>query len=162
MDLPESGGAFGPLLVVSNANDTIRALDPATQALGPALQLGAGEGLAFVATTDDAGSLLDGTCTYVLSGTTPPARLWTLTAYDSAGRLVVTATGRATLTSREILRHGDRSFDITAAQSVQPGNWLPTTSSRVSLVLRLYDTALTSPARPTTLSMPTIHKGTCR
>src|SRR6266542_3577952 len=36
------GGAFGPLVVVSNATDTIRAFDPTSQVAGPALQLGAG------------------------------------------------------------------------------------------------------------------------
>ena len=41
-----------------------------------------------------------------------PSRLWTLTADDGAGRMIVTAAGRASLTSRQILRATDGSFVI--------------------------------------------------
>jgi len=51
--------------------------------------LGAGEGLSFTAQEDGAGELLSGKCTYEIKGETPAARLWTLTAYDATGRLMV-------------------------------------------------------------------------
>ena len=64
--------------------------------------------------------------------------------------------------SRTILRRPDGSFLITVAPRAQPGNWLPVASGkRFSLVLRLYDTPLTSAARPAAISMPTIRKSAC-
>ena len=58
------------------------------------LPLGAGEGLAFSATLDRDGEPLSGDCVYVVSGETPAARLWTLTAYDGTGRLMANAARR--------------------------------------------------------------------
>src|SRR5262249_5679799 len=47
-----------------------------------ALPVAIGDGVAFVARTDDSGRTLDGRCDMVLSGTTPAARFFTLTLYD--------------------------------------------------------------------------------
>jgi hypothetical protein len=136
--------------------------DLAAAARAPELPLGSGEGLAFAATTDDAGARLNGTCAYELAGNTPAAELWTLTAYAADGELMANPAGRSAFHSREIVRNADGSFVIRIAPRVQPGNWLPVgAGTYFDLVLRLYDTPLTSTARPTTITMPAIRKTAC-
>jgi hypothetical protein len=105
------------------------------------LPLGSGDGVAFEARNDDRGKAFDGRCDVVVSGTTPPARFWTLTLYDPDGRLVANTVNRYGFTSQEIVRRADGSFDIVIAPRARPGNWLPTGGvDRYMLVLRLYDT----------------------
>jgi hypothetical protein len=104
------------------------------------LPVGAGDGVAFLAKTDDNGRTLDGRCEVVVSGTTPQARFWTLTLYDPSGKLVANSIDRQGFTSQEILRRADGSFDVTIAPRARPGNWLPTSGvDSYVLVLRLYD-----------------------
>jgi hypothetical protein len=124
--------------------------------------LGAGEGLSFTADRDSAGAPLSGHCTYSVAGQTPPARLWTLTAYDSLGRLMVNVARRPGFHSREIVREADGNFAITAAPSASAGNWLPIAPvDRFALVLRLYDTPLTTGSQIADLVMPTIRLVDC-
>lgn len=135
----------------------------ATLARTGEVPLGAGEGIAFTAEDDSAGEPLAGTCSYEVAGQTPAARLWTLTAYDSDGRLMVNAARRSGFHSREIVRRPDGSFVIAVSPEVAPGNWLPV--GRVGhfrLVLRLYDTPLTTGSRIADLTMPDIRKMSCR
>ncbi len=113
--------------------------------------------------TISAGEPLSGSCVYQVVGQTPAARLWTLTAYDADGRLMVNAARRFGFHSREILRRPDGSFVITVSLEVAPGNWLPV--GRVDhfrLVLRLYDTPLTTGSRIADLVMPDIRKVSCQ
>jgi hypothetical protein len=105
------------------------------------LPLGSGDGVSFEARSDDRGKAFDGRCDVVVTGTTPPARFWTLTLYDPDGRLVANTVNRYGFTSQEIVRRADGSFDIVIAPRARPGNWLPTGGvGRYMLVLRLYDT----------------------
>ena len=104
------------------------------------LPVGAGDGVAFLAKTDDNGRTLDGRCEVVVSGTTPQARFWTLTLYDPSGKLVANSIDRQGFTSQEILRRADGSFDVTVSPRARTGNWLPTSGiDSYVLVLRLYD-----------------------
>lgn len=104
------------------------------------LPVGAGDGVAFLAKTDDNGRTLDGRCDVVVSGTTPQARFWTITLYDPSGKLVANSIDRQGFTSQEILRRADGSFDITISPRARTGNWLPTSGvDSYVLVLRLYD-----------------------
>jgi len=105
------------------------------------LPVGSGDGVAFYASTDDAGQPLDGRCDVLLSGTTPQARFWTLTLYDPEGRLVANSAQRQGFTSQEIVRGSDGAFEIRIAARSRSGNWLPTGGiERYALMLRLYDT----------------------
>ena len=83
--------------------------------------LGAGEGISFTAEVDSTGAPLSGACTYRIVGQTPAARLWTLTAYDGAGRLMANAARRPGFHSREIVRNADGSFEITISPEVAAG-----------------------------------------
>ncbi|ETR76030.1 membrane protein [Afipia sp. P52-10] len=105
------------------------------------LPIGSGDGVAFIARTDDNGRQLDGRCDITVSGITPAARFWTLTLYDARGNLVSNSLQRYGFTSQEIVRTADGSFDIRIAPRSRSGNWLPTGGlDRYLLVVRLYDT----------------------
>jgi hypothetical protein len=127
------------------------------------LPLGSGDGVAFRASTDDSGRILDGRCEVTLSGSTPQARFWTLTLYDRNGNLIPNVVGRYGMTSLELIRRSDGAFSITAAPQARPGNWLPTGGiDRYVMMLRLYDTAVgvaTRAGRET--PMPAIETGSC-
>jgi hypothetical protein len=121
-------------------------IDPyarATIARTGELPVGAGDGVAFYAHTDDAGNVLDGRCSFVISGMTPAARYWTLTLYDQHGRLVANTLDRHGFTSAEIIRAADGRFAISVGPRARPGNWLPSGGiEQFVLVWRLYDTPI--------------------
>lgn len=105
------------------------------------LPVGTGDGVAFTATTDDSERPLDGRCDIIVSGVTPPARFWTLSLYDTKGRLVPNSLQRYGFTSQEIVRRADGGFEVRIAARSRAGNWLPTGAlERYVLMLRLYDT----------------------
>ncbi|AVT80726.1 DUF1214 domain-containing protein [Rhodopseudomonas palustris] len=106
-----------------------------------ALPVGAGDGISFLATTDDNKRPLDGRCDVEISGITPAARFWTLTLYDPRGNLVANTLERYGFTSQEIIRDAEGKFSIRIAARARGGNWLPTGGvDRYWLMLRLYDT----------------------
>ncbi|HEX7881175.1 MAG TPA: DUF1214 domain-containing protein [Afipia sp.] len=105
------------------------------------LPVGTGDGVMFTATTDDTGRALDGRCDVVVKGVTPAARFWTLTFYDTKGRLVANSLQRYGFTSQEIVRGADGGLEVRIASRSRAGNWLPTGGlDRYMLALRLYDT----------------------
>lgn len=105
------------------------------------LPIGTGDGITFTAITDDTKKPLDGRCDVVISGVTPPARFWTLTLYDTKGRLVANTLDRYGFTSQEVVRSADGAFEVRIAARSRAGNWLPTSAiDRYVLALRLYDT----------------------
>jgi hypothetical protein len=107
------------------------------------LPVAVGDGVSFLAKTDDAGRPLDGRCEVVLSGITPAARFWTLTLYSPDGELVPNGIRRHGFTSEEVVRRSDGSFSITASPHADAGNWLPTGGvEHYQLMLRFYDTAV--------------------
>jgi hypothetical protein len=121
-------------------------IDPYARALvarSGELPMGAGDGVAFVATRDDEGTVLDGRCDVVVSGVTPQARYWTLTLYDPDGRLVGNSLNRHGFSSQEAVRKSDGAIDISVAPRARAGNWLPTGGvERYMLVMRFYDSPI--------------------
>ncbi|QUS39270.1 DUF1214 domain-containing protein [Tardiphaga alba] len=124
----------------SGSND----IDPyarASVARSGELPIGTGDGITFTAATDDNNKPLDGRCDVIVSGVTPPARFWTLTLYDTKGRLVANTLERYGFTSQEVVRSADGAFEVRIAARSRAGNWLPTSAiDRYVLALRLYDT----------------------
>jgi hypothetical protein len=107
------------------------------------LPVGIGDGIAFVAASDDAGHPLDGRCDVVLRGTTPPARFFTLTLYTPAGTLVANSLDRHGFTSQELVRDQKGEFEVAVSPRARAGNWLPTGGIETYvLMLRFYDTSL--------------------
>lgn len=139
-DPPFGAVEIGPWTTWPRVGDS--EIDPyarAVLAASGALPLGSGEGLAFIAKTDDSGAALDARCDYRISGGAPSARFWTLAAYDVDGRLRPNAASRYGLTSATLLRDSGGGFAIDASRDAQPGNWLPLgDKSRFILVLRAY------------------------
>jgi hypothetical protein len=67
------------------------------------------------------------------------------------------AAHRQAFHSRELLRRSDGGFDISVSTAVKPGNWLPIAPvDRFKLVLRLYDTSVTTGSQIAGLAMPEI------
>ncbi len=178
------GGAFGLALTVialleGHGFGAVRAgawtayprigsseIDPyarANLAISGEAPLGSGEGIAFMAETDDQGEALDARCDYVLRGPVPAARFWTLSAHDSDGAPRANIANRYGLVSTALLRRADGSFDIIAARQARPGNWLPLgEKSRFVLVLRLYDALASGSADALDgVSTPTITRDAC-
>jgi hypothetical protein len=122
------------------------------------LPIGQGDGIAFSATTDDRKRPLDGRCDVVVSGITPAARFWTLTLYDTKGRLIANSLQRYGFTSEEVIRGADGAFEVRVASRSRAGNWLPTGGiERYTLMLRLYDTPVGVATRtPRDAPMPSI------
>lgn len=142
-------------------------IDPYTVARAVAngtVPLGATEGLAFETITDSTGDALQLQCDYRIEGVTPPSKLWTLVAYDRQGFHVRPAAGGSSAKySGGIVRFPDGSFLISVSGRPKPGNWLALQGQGAfRLVLRLYDTPITSNSGLLAPSMPVITKGECR
>ncbi|WP_439924817.1 DUF1214 domain-containing protein [Nitrobacter sp. JJSN] len=141
-------------------------IDPysrATIARSGELPIGTGDGIAFLATADDARRPLDGRCNVIVSGITPAARFWTLTLYDRKGHLVANSLQRYGFTSEEVVRNSDGSFAVQVASRARAGNWLPTGGiERYVLMLRLYDTPVGVATRTQRdAPMPSVATGGC-
>ena len=143
--------------------------DPYTRAKVAAegeIPLGAAEGIAFLARTDDAGEPLRRECRYTLVGRTPPARFWTLSAHDLSGAALAHRAGSPAaqrgLVSRELLREADGSVQVTVGRGAGAANWLPTQGSGpYQLVLRLYDAQLAATEGNRSDLMPAIRFAGC-
>ena len=141
-----------------------RQIDPYARAIlgrGAYLPLGVGEGLAFVADRDDAGRYLDSACRYELTGRVPPARGWSLNRVIPAG--AAEEDVRTGFADSEIVRAEDRTFTIALSSAAAGGNWLPLSKQgHFSLILRLYDTPVSSTAHDINASlMPVIRRTGC-
>lgn len=143
-----------------------RDIDPYARAMiarSGELPIASGDGISFLARSDDEGRPLDGRCDIAVAGTTPPARYWTLTLYDSQGQLVANALNRYGFTSEEVVRSMNGDFTITLAPQARAGNWLPTGGvEHYLLMLRLYDTPVGSALQSgREVTMPTVIRKGC-
>lgn len=127
------------------------------------IPLSLGEGLVLQAERDEKGEVMNGSCTYSVSGDLPPSRFWTLTAYNRDGNFRENSARRYSFTSSEIIRNAAGKFEIILASEVKPGNWLPVSAAEpFSLMLRLYDTPLSSSATQIDPQfIPRIQKKSC-
>ncbi len=129
--------------------------------------LGAAEGLAFEASRDNDGKLLRLECIYRLEGNTATAKLWTLTPYRQDGGAIKAADSTNLVphftNSTRLRRFADGTFQITIGSQPAPGNWLATEGKGLfRLVLRLYNTPITSNAGMVERTMPTINNIGCK
>ncbi len=127
------------------------------------LALGRAEGLIFQATRDAGGNPLSRKCSYVIEGTTPPARFWTLYAAEPSLRLLTGQRQRKPATqSLEILRNADNSFAVAIGPEAMPGNWLPVSGDgAMTLVLTLYDTPVAGTIGAEDVELPQVLRTGC-
>lgn len=139
--------------------------DPYTRAYlarAGALQLGQGEGLAFLAADDSEGRPLDRACQYQLQGTTPVARFWTLRAVAEDGSNIAPAGGQQALQSRGVARANDGSLILNVSRRLAPMNWLEIAGDGpFRLILTLYDPANLSGSGISVTTLPAIHREGC-
>ncbi|WP_395665796.1 DUF1214 domain-containing protein [Methylocella sp.] len=124
---------------------------------------GATEGLSFLAFADSDGRALETRCDYRVSGPTPVARWWTLSALTPDGRPFANAAERYGFVSSEMLRDGAGRFAITLSRRARPGDWLPLGETRhFALMLRLYESEFSAAhAAYDAASMPRIERTAC-
>jgi hypothetical protein len=156
--------SIGPWSAIVYAG--VEEIDPYTVAksvIDGSVPLGATEGLSFYAATDSGGGSLDLGCDYSIEGATPPARLWTLTAYMPDSEPVAGAPGgQASAWSGSVVRYPDGTFRIDLSSRPRPGNWMGVSGTGpFRLALRLYDTPLISNANVSAPDLPSIRRGTC-
>lgn len=127
------------------------------------LALGQAEGLIFTASTDSAGVGLRRECRYVIEGTMPAARFWTLFPADgSMTPLAPEGRRPAAIHSQEVLRLPGNVVSVTLSRHAAPGNWLATSGSGdMTVVLTLYDTQVAGGTVLTDLEMPQLIRQDC-
>ena len=140
--------------------------DPYTRAKVAAegeVPLGAAEGLAFHATLDEQGKPLRQECQYNISGQTPLARLWTLTAHTLEGTVLRRENkSPASIVSRNLSRHSDGSMSLQIGKTVSASNWIKLNGNGpYQIVLRLYDSQLGTASNVSETSMPTVRLLSC-
>lgn len=118
----------------------------------------------WAATRDSAGALLDGNCTYRLSGKAVDSRWWSITLYDSEGYLQPNAArlwsfSGATLTAEE----AEKGWQVTIAPArPRSGYWLPSLAGqRFELTLRMYNPGPDFMTSPATAHLPMLTKESC-
>lgn len=139
--------------------------DPYTRAFvsrNGALQLGASEGLQFVASADSDGRRLDRSCRYRIDGTTPVATFWTLVPMAPDGTPIARPGGPAAFNSTRIARAGDGSMQLYVSKTLSPYNWLEITGDGAFvLALTLYDTSSFTGIAPAVATLPSIIREAC-
>jgi hypothetical protein len=121
------------------------------------LSLGVAEGAQFIAARDTTGQPLRGACDYVVTGSVPASRFWTLHAVQPG------ASGTPhTLQSLALLRDSSGSFSIALSRHPAPGNWLQIgADGPYRLVLAVYDTPTVGSADFAEVTLPRIVRERC-
>lgn len=126
------------------------------------LQLGASEGLQFIARTDSDGQRLDRACRYRIDGTTPVATFWTLVPVDPEFRVITVAGAPRAFNSTRVARATDGSLQLYVSRTISPRNWLEIEGDGAfALVLTLYDTSSLTGAGSAPASLPAIIREAC-
>lgn len=118
----------------------------------------------WAASRDSAGALLDGSCTYALTGGALDTRWWSVTFYDREGYLVANAANiwsfsAATLTDAE--KAGGWKVTIGPKRPAQ-GHWLPSaTGQGFELTLRMYNPGPDLVRNPGKAQLPKLVKEAC-
>lgn len=121
--------------------------------LGGALPPDTNQMAVFIAATDSNGNDLDGDCSYVVSGTLPPARWWSLAVADDAASV---------LSSGNVITGADGAFSAHVSALATPGNWLKAPDGGgFELVLRFHGSTGLVKDDPARAALPAIRKGEC-
>jgi hypothetical protein len=139
--------------------------DPYTRAYlarSGALQLGQGEGVQFVATTDSDGQPLSRACRYRIEGNTPTATFWTLVPVAANGAGIARPDGSPGFESARLARANDGSVVLYVGKTLAPLNWLEITGDGpFQLLLTLYDSTVFTSAGTGDGTLPAINREGC-
>jgi hypothetical protein len=126
------------------------------------LKLANFEVLYFIARTDDKNRALSGRCEYTITGNSPDARWWSLTAYDQRGMLIENQADRYSFNNTNLRMKKDARFRIAVAANARPGNWIPIKAdSPFMIMLRLYSPGIGSIRDEKQISFPQIERLDC-
>lgn len=128
------------------------------------LPIGTAEGLSFITETDSKGVGLAGRCDYLVKGSVPSTRFWTLSLLTPDGFPVANPASHYAFTSADVLRINDEPLEINVSADARSGNWLPSGEAKhYVLMLRLYDTGLSTVGTVLRADdMPSIRKVGCK
>jgi hypothetical protein len=127
------------------------------------LPVGWSEALVFRASRDSRRYRLDADCSYVVEGTDPDARLWTLAAYDADLKPIANPSARHSVNSETVVRDSAGRLRIALARDAQPGNWLPLgDNSAFVIVLSLINPSEEVRNAPHKAELPNIRRELCR
>ena len=143
----------------------VPAPDPYTRAFiarTGALELGASEGLQFIARTDSDNRQLDRNCSYRIDGETPVARFWTLVPVDQDGAPIARPDGPLAFHSARLARADDGSIELHVSKRLSPRNWLEITGDGpFALTLTLYETLSVAGVGAGVTRLPAIIREAC-
>ncbi|WP_375706645.1 DUF1214 domain-containing protein [Bartonella sp. AA126HLJHH] len=124
------------------------------------VSIGRTEGIQFQIWQDNQGRPLHHHCHYLLKGTIPETRLFTLYTADKSLKPYTSSKEIPfELHTDNIIYEHDGSLRINISPTPQTGNWLATVSQKeFGLILTLYDTPIISATALQTLTMPSIEQ----
>ncbi|WP_375668227.1 MULTISPECIES: DUF1214 domain-containing protein [unclassified Bartonella] len=124
------------------------------------VSLGRTEGIQFQIWQDNQGRPLHPHCHYLLKGTIPETRLFTLYTADKSLKPYTSSKEIPfELHTDNIIYEHDGSLRINISPTPQAGNWLATVSQKeFGLILTLYDTSIISATALQKLTMPSIEQ----
>lgn len=94
----------------------------------------------FIARTDSEGRSLHSSCDYTIEGREAPDFWWSLTIFDSNGRLIPNVLDRSAFTSDTMAINPNGRYVATLSRDAQGHNWLPTGGAgRLALVFSVLD-----------------------
>lgn len=128
------------------------------------LALGRDETMYFLATKDSEGKPLRAQCTYLIEGTPPQARWWSITAYADDIFLFDAPNKHYSLNGSTAVLNTRGQFALTTGPAANGDHfWLPTPGNRgLMLTLRLYNPEPALQAAPASLVPPSIRTvGAC-
>jgi hypothetical protein len=128
-----------------------------------ALELGASEGLQFVAAFDSDSRWLDRNCRYRIDGSTPPARFWTMVAVaPDSGSPIARPDAPLDFHSARLARAADGAVELYVSKTLAPQNWLEITGDGpFALILTLYDTSSLQGNNANLATLPAIIREAC-
>lgn len=118
----------------------------------------------WAATRDTDGALLDGRCTYAMTGPALDSRWWSVTLYDKQGYLIDNAADIWSFSSASLSDAERKQGWRVTISPVRPaqGHWLPSPKDQnFELTLRLYNPGPSFIKNPAQAALPSLTKESC-
>jgi len=118
----------------------------------------------YIARTDSDGRALHSSCSYLIEGREITTHWWSLSVFDTKGRLIPNIAQRYAFTSDTMALNPDGSFTASLARDARPGNWLPTGGAgRLAITFSVLDLGIRTVAHEGDIEklLPVIRRGSC-